>query len=151
LVGAAWSCRQKHPRASGFTRCVALRAPNSPVLGMCRRAPACRPRGDCVMDSYRLDHLADSTLLRHPPPVVAKDRSTPAYLVAHLAELDARRLHLQEGYSSALAYCVGRLRLSEQSALKRIRAGRTARNFPAIFPALADGRLHLSGVILLKP
>jgi hypothetical protein len=34
-------------------------------------------------------------------------------------------------------------------ALKRIRAGRTAREFPAILEALADGRLHLSGVALL--
>ena len=32
-----------------------------------------------------------------------------------------------------------------------IRAGRTARKFPAIFGALADGRLHLTAVILLMP
>jgi len=42
------------------------------------------------------------------------------------------------------AYCVGRLRLSDQSAFKRIRVARAAREFPAIFPALADGRLNLS-------
>lgn len=34
---------------------------------------------------------------------------------------------------------------------KRIWAARTAREFPAIFPAIADGRLHLSGVCLLAP
>lgn len=46
---------------------------------------------------------------------------------------------------------MGELRLSEQTALKRIRVARTAREFPAIFAALADGRLNLNAVMLLKP
>src|SRR5204862_3325770 len=33
--------------------------------------------------------------------------------------------------------------------LKRIRAARVARDFPVIFSAVADGRLHLSAVVLL--
>ena len=48
-----------------------------------------------------------------------------------------------------MAYCVHELRLSEDSALKRIRAGRAARQFPAIFDLIAEGRLHLSGVATL--
>ena len=36
-------------------------------------------------------------------------------------------------------------------ACKRIRAARTAAKFPAIFPAVARGQLHLSAVVLLKP
>jgi hypothetical protein len=49
------------------------------------------------------------------------------------------------------AYCVQHLHLSEDAAFKRIRAARTARQFPAIFPAVADGRLSLSAVVLLTP
>ena len=49
------------------------------------------------------------------------------------------------------AYCVQRLRLSEDAALKRIQAARVARQFPVIFTALEEGRLHLSGVCLLAP
>ncbi|MEO5618662.1 MAG: hypothetical protein ABIS67_12920, partial [Candidatus Eisenbacteria bacterium] len=49
------------------------------------------------------------------------------------------------------AYCVGELRLSEDSAFKRIRVARKARQFPAIFEAIADGRLHLGAVVLLAP
>src|SRR5438132_1496150 len=49
------------------------------------------------------------------------------------------------------AYCLEALNFSEDSACKRIRAARAARQFPAIFPAVADGRLHLSGVVLLAP
>jgi len=49
------------------------------------------------------------------------------------------------------SYCVHELRLSEDAAYKRIQAGRVARQFPAIFAAVADGRLHLSAVVLLAP
>ncbi|MEK7331437.1 MAG: hypothetical protein AAB113_11620, partial [Candidatus Eisenbacteria bacterium] len=52
---------------------------------------------------------------------------------------------------SMYLYCVRELGMSEDTAFKRIRAARTARQFPAIFPALADGRLHLSAVVLLAP
>ena len=40
---------------------------------------------------------------------------------------------------------------SEDSAYKRTQAARTARQFPAIFDAVAKGRLHLTGVNLLAP
>ncbi len=49
------------------------------------------------------------------------------------------------------SYCVGELHLSEDAAFNRIRAARTAREFPALFDALADGRLHLAAVLLLTP
>jgi hypothetical protein len=83
--------------------------------------------------------------------MVAQERATTAALLAHLAEVDARKLYLPAGFPSMYIYCVEELRLSEDSALKRIRAARAARRFPAIFDALADGRLHLSGVVLLTP
>ena len=49
------------------------------------------------------------------------------------------------------AWCVEELRLSEDSACKRIRAARAARQFPALFAMLADGRLHLSALVMLAP
>ena len=48
-------------------------------------------------------------------------------------------------------YCVGRLKMSEDVARKRIQAARAARQFPAIFAAVADGRLHLTAVVKLAP
>src|SRR6266536_6564768 len=105
--------------------------------------------GTRVMCTYSLSHLSDSVLLRDLAALVAHDRATTARLLAHLAEVDERRLYLPAAYPSMYAYCVGELRLCEQAAFKRIRAARTARQFPAVFPALAEGRLHLSGVVLL--
>jgi hypothetical protein len=103
------------------------------------------------MNSYALSHLADQVLLRDLSALVARDRTTTAALLAHLAEVDERRLYLPAAHPSMHSYCVHVLRLSEQSAFKRIRVARTARQFPAIFTAVAEGHLHLSGVLLLTP
>ena len=103
------------------------------------------------MPRYSLSHLADSTLLRDLATLVARDRTTTAELLAHLAEVDARKLYLPAAYPSMFAYCVHELHLSEDAASKRIQAARAARRFPAIFDCLADGRLHLSAVVLLVP
>jgi hypothetical protein len=49
------------------------------------------------------------------------------------------------------AYCVGELHFSEDEACKPIRAARAARQFPALFEALAEGRLHLNAMVMLAP
>jgi hypothetical protein len=41
--------------------------------------------------------------------------------------------------------------MSEDTAYKRIQVARAAREFPVIFEAVADGRLNLSIVLLLRP
>ena len=103
------------------------------------------------MPSYSLSHLADHDLLRALTSHVANERGATALVLAHLAEVDARKLYLPAAFPSLHAYCVGELRMSGDAASKRIQAARIAREFPAIFPALAEGRLHLSAVVLLAP
>jgi hypothetical protein len=46
-------------------------------------------------------------------------------------------------------YCVTQFRFSEDEACRRIQAARVARRFPAIFDAIAEGRLHLTAVLQL--
>jgi len=48
-------------------------------------------------------------------------------------------------------YCIRVLRMSDDTALLRLRVARTAREFPSILTALADGRLNITGVRLLTP
>ena len=103
------------------------------------------------MRTYVLTHLSDAGLLRDLDALVAQERTATAAVLAHIAEVDARRLYLPAGYSSMHAYCVGKLRLSEDAASKRIQAARAARQSPALFIALAEGRLHLTGLGLLAP
>src|SRR2546428_13001648 len=101
------------------------------------------------MQCYSLSHLSDEALRRGLSGAVAQERGATAELLAHIAEFDARKLYRPAAYPSMFAYCVGELHLSEDAAAKRIQAARTARRFPTIFDALADGRLHLRAVVLL--
>jgi hypothetical protein len=103
------------------------------------------------MSCYTLTHLPDQTLLCELKSLVTRDQVTTALLIAHLAEADARRLYAPAGYASLFNYCVEELHLSEESACRRIRAARVAREYPAVFDLLADGRLHLTAVDLLAP
>jgi hypothetical protein len=100
---------------------------------------------------YSLSHLSDQTLLSNLAALEAQDCTTAAALLAHLAEVDARKLYLPAGYPSMYLYCVHERRLSEDAAYKRIQAARTALRFPAIFEAVAAGDLHLSAVCLVAP
>ena len=101
--------------------------------------------------SYALSHLSDQILLRDLATLVARDRTHTAALIAHLGEVEGRRLYLPAAHPSMFSYCVSVLHLSEQATYKRIRVSRMARKFPAIYGALAEGRVHLSGLVLLKP
>src|SRR5215831_7168585 len=98
------------------------------------------------MNKYSLHHVADHTLLTHLDGLDARDRGTTAELIAHLAEVDERKLYVPIGYTCMRDYCIHGRGYSEDVAKKRIRAARTARRFPVIFEMLADGRLHLCGV-----
>jgi hypothetical protein len=103
------------------------------------------------MRAFRLDHLSDAVLLRELAALAGRVRAATALLLAHIAEVDARRLYLPAGYPSMFLYCASELHLSEEAAFKRIHAARAARRFPEIFEAVAEGRLHLSAVVMLAP
>jgi hypothetical protein len=103
------------------------------------------------MNQYSLTHLSDATLLRDLKAMLSREREATAALLARIAEVDARRLYAPAGYSSMFVYCVDELHLSEDAAAKRIHAARAARRFPILFEAVADGRLHLSGLCLIAP
>jgi hypothetical protein len=95
--------------------------------------------------------LSNAELLRRVLVLATAEREATVELVAHLAELDARRLYLGEGYGSLFAYCTGVLRLAEHAALNRIHAARASREFPVILALLADGSLNLSTLRLIAP
>jgi hypothetical protein len=98
-----------------------------------------------------LAHLSDQELLAQVTRLAAEERQATALLIAHLAELDARRLYLAEGYSSLFTYCTQALHLSEHAAYGRIEAARAARKFPVLLELLSEGSVTLTTVGLLAP
>src|SRR3990170_1357798 len=98
-----------------------------------------------------LADLSDQDLLARTMQLAADERQATALLIAHLAELDARRLYLAEGSSSLFTYCTEVLRLSEHAAYGRIAAARAARRFPLLLEMLGAGWVTLTTVGLLAP
>ena len=98
-----------------------------------------------------LKSLSDDELLVRLSNVLKQSRRVESVLVAHIAEVDARRLYAREASSSMHKYCTDVLHLSEAEAYLRIAAARASRRHPALLTMLDDGRLHLSGIAVLAP
>ena len=95
--------------------------------------------------------LSDCDLLTAVHRLARDERRATVSLIASLAELDARRLYLAEGYSSLFTYCTQVLHLSEHAAYGRIEAARVARKYPVVLVRLEAGDLTLTTIGLLAP
>ncbi len=100
---------------------------------------------------YCLGRLGNQQLLAALKALVQEESELTSDLLAHLAELDERRLYLELGFPSLFAYCTESLGLSESSAGRRITAARVGRRFPGVFAAVARGELNLSILCALNP
>jgi 5-methylcytosine-specific restriction endonuclease McrA len=97
-----------------------------------------------------LGHVSDECLQRDLATLLASGSRTEARIIAHLAELEERRLHTKAASESLFAYCTQRLGLSESEAFHRITAARLARLYPMIFDFIERRLLHLTAVCLLR-
>ena len=104
-----------------------------------------------MSNQYRLVGLGNSELLAGLSELAQQSNVLTAQLLAHLVELEERKLHLQLGFSSLFAYCVEVLRMSEGAAGRRVTAARLCRRFPEVFERVASGDLHLCALCALAP
>jgi hypothetical protein len=103
---------------------------------------------DALAAACRLDSLE---LLTELPSLAARGREATVALIAHVAEADARDVHLRQGYASLFVYCRDALALSDHDAYRIVAAARVARRFPLILEMLAQGAINLTTVKLLGP
>jgi hypothetical protein len=103
-----------------------------------------------IGESWHVKGLSDDDLLRGLLAIRGRERLAVAQVVAHLAEVEARGLHLRTGSPSLFDYCVRRLAMSEGEAFRRITAARLARRFPTILGQLACGDIHLCALCELR-
>jgi 5-methylcytosine-specific restriction endonuclease McrA len=104
-----------------------------------------------IHERYRLNHLLDEALHANAKALAGRHNALTAELLAHLAEVEARGIHRERACSSLYTYCVYELRFSEDEAQRRAQAARAARKFPLLFEMLADGAIHMTGLLLLAP
>lgn len=103
------------------------------------------------MNSINARDLSDSDLTAEVKRLAGCGREITVRLIIHLAEFEARCLHLAAGFRSLFEYCTEVLRLSESETYNRIEAARALNRCPAILEMLLDGSLTLTTVRLLAP
>jgi hypothetical protein len=103
-----------------------------------------------MSDRYRLVALGNDQLLAALAELVRRENDALSDLLAHLAELDERRLYLDLGFTSLFAYCTEALGFCKSSAGRRIAAARVCREYPHAFGRVAKGDLQLSVLSLLN-
>ena len=101
--------------------------------------------------THSLTSFSDDELLRRLADLLGRSRRDEADLVAHIGEVDSRRLYAREASPSMFAYSTEVLHLSEAEAYLRIAAARASREHPLLLTMLADGRLHLTAIAKLAP
>jgi hypothetical protein len=98
----------------------------------------------------KLTGLSDAQLRDGLKTLCSQGRVVLARLLAHLVEVEERRLHLEAACPSMLQFCVHRLGMSEDEACRRIQAARLVRRFPELLVRIERGELTLSTIALLK-
>ena len=95
--------------------------------------------------------LSDVDLFAHLKWLATCERAAAVEVLRALIEFDERRLYLGLGYPSLFAYCTRVLHYAEHAAFNRIEVARAARDVPALFDAIEEGSLNLTGARLLAP
>jgi hypothetical protein len=92
------------------------------------------------------EKISNQQLVLETKKAVAEERHLTARVLAHLAEVELRRLHLELGFSSLFEFCLKELGYSESEAFARISAMRLAREIPEAVQAVEEGRLSLTNL-----
>jgi hypothetical protein len=105
----------------------------------------------CMEHTVTLESVPDDELLRRLCELLRQSRRVEADLVAHIGEVDARRLYAREASPSMFVYCTQVLHLSEFEAYLRITVARAARQHSVLLEMLREGSLHLTAIAKLAP
>lgn len=103
------------------------------------------------MRTYSASHLSRPEIRQSLIEKVGVSNAAETDVLVLLAEADLRRMYLDEGYPSMHDWCIDFFHFSKDAAARRIHAARTAREFPLLFAAVEDGRLHLTAIRLIAP
>jgi len=97
-----------------------------------------------------LSVVEDNKLLINLKNLVEKERRVTALILAHLDEVQRRRLYAQEGCGSLFDYCVRVLKYTEGAAARRISAMKLIRTVPETEKAIEEGRLSLTNAAMVQ-
>lgn len=87
-----------------------------------------------MKEKPKLKSLSDEELLDRLSEQLGESRRVEAQVVAHIGEVDARKLYRREACPSMFAYCTQVLNLSEPESYERIKLARAAQTIRAPRP-----------------
>ncbi len=90
-----------------------------------------------------LHALSDREILSRTLDISRRERRLTLQVLLHLIEVERRRLHLKQGYSSLFDYCRSALKYSESAAVRRVRAARCVGRFPEVCALLESNELSV--------
>lgn len=97
-----------------------------------------------------LGELSNQELLAGVQATFGEERRWVARVIACLAEIDRRKLHLEAACSSLYDFCRLRLGMSDGEAFRRSTVAGLVQRFPVVLDALDRGDVHLSALVLLR-
>ena len=99
----------------------------------------------------QLRTLSSAEILRQTDLIARQEHLQVARLIAHLAQVSSRQLHLELGYRSLFEYCTRHLCLSEGCTALRIQVSKVCNRHPLILDALATQQISLTVAGKLAP
>jgi hypothetical protein len=94
-------------------------------------------------ENILLKALTDLALLKSTQSSIEKEKHATAEVLAHLQELDARKLYLKLGYGSLFELLTVKFQYSAGQAQRRIDAARLTAELPELLRAVKKGELQL--------
>ena len=102
------------------------------------------------MIAIDLSKTPSSALTERLYAIREKERALLVEFLHYLAEVERRKVHLEAGYGSLYVFLLRYLGYSNGSAYRRMTAAQMLIRFPAIAGFLADGRLCLTTLVVLR-
>lgn len=96
-----------------------------------------------------MNHLSDKQLVSALDKLVRTESELTVTIVAHIAQVEERKLYLAEGYSSMFQFLQEKYHYSESSAWRRLSAARALRQFPQVRVSLESQAINLSTLGLI--
>ena len=91
-----------------------------------------------------LETLGASELLAHVGAALGRERRLGAYVVACLAVMDQRRIHIAAGYASLYDFLTRGMGLDEAGAWQRAQIARASHKVPEVLTKLAESRISVA-------
>ncbi len=91
-----------------------------------------------------LKNISDTELLSKTKGLVLKERELIGEIIAHLAEIETRKLYCDLKYRSLYDYCTEELGYTNDQAYRRICAMRLTKQLPQVKEKLENGTISLS-------